>query len=217
MSPRWGASPSRAASIHVLNHRQGDEQPRPRARAIAGSSSWRMSMSLRVRFVIARSKHRTAYICVEIETQFGPTTSRPDQGAKTTSRPLRRREWHLRGSVGRQAAERLRTEPCDPHCRTRHGRTLSRSQRLCGGAGHSDSRQGRHRNRPDRERAWLVGIHLARVFSRATHDHWPGGAAAIDGAEAGAQTYCVGGPAGCSTPRPSNSAPPQCSPSRPRD
>jgi hypothetical protein len=51
-----------------------------------------MSMSLRLRGLIARLKHRAAYTSVEIETQFGPATSRPEQHAKTASRPSRRRE-----------------------------------------------------------------------------------------------------------------------------
>jgi hypothetical protein len=41
---------------------------------------------LRLRCMIATSKHRAACISVEIETQFGPATSRPEQRAKTTSR-----------------------------------------------------------------------------------------------------------------------------------
>ena len=42
-----------------------------------------MPMSLRARCIIARSKHRAAYSGVEIETQFGPATSRPEQRAKS--------------------------------------------------------------------------------------------------------------------------------------
>ena len=43
-------------------------------------SSWLMLMNLRLRCMIARLKHRAAYISVETETQFGPATSR---GAKS--------------------------------------------------------------------------------------------------------------------------------------
>jgi hypothetical protein len=182
-----------------------------------------MTMSLRLRCMIARSKHRAADVSVETETQFGPATSPPDQGAKSHQPAfgvVASGTFSVQSGI--KAAERLRTEPCDPHCRTRHGRTLSRSRRqpicgigafgfasaagahrrcgrarLCGGVGYRDSRQGRRRNRPDREGVCPVGAHLAGVFTRATEDHWPtSGAAAIDGAEAGAQPYCVGCPAG---------------------
>jgi hypothetical protein len=55
-------------------------------------SSWLLSMSLRLRGMIARSKHRAADSSVETETQFGPAMSRPEQRAKTTGGPWRRRE-----------------------------------------------------------------------------------------------------------------------------
>jgi len=41
-----------------------------------------MSMSLPPRGMIARPKHRAADVSVEIETQFGPATSRPDNVPK---------------------------------------------------------------------------------------------------------------------------------------
>jgi hypothetical protein len=50
-----------------------------------------MSTSLRLRCMIARSKHRGACISVETETQFGPATPRLEQLAKTTSR----RTWSV--------------------------------------------------------------------------------------------------------------------------
>lgn len=118
-----------------------------------------MPMSLRARHIIARSKHRAAYFSVETETQFGPTRLRPDQGAKTTSRPWRRREWHLRGSVGDEAAERPRTGPC----------AIAEHFHDLGGG-------------PSAASEHSVSL--------------PSGAIAIDGAEAGAQPYCVGGLAG---------------------
>src|SRR5450631_4599511 len=80
------------ASICALNRLGGDEQLRPRARTKVERSSWLMPKSLRLRCQIASPIHRAAYLSVEIETQFGPAVSRPEQRAKTTSRPQRRRE-----------------------------------------------------------------------------------------------------------------------------
>jgi hypothetical protein len=52
-----------------------------------------MPMSLRLRCVIARLKHRAAYLSVETETKCGPATSRPEQRAKN----------HQPASVSRRA------------------------------------------------------------------------------------------------------------------
>ena len=82
-----------------------------------------MSMSLRLRGLIAMSKHRDANTSVEKETQFAPPTPRPEQRAKTASRPWRRRQrhprwfsqetslahgadrWRVRPSLGERSAE----------------------------------------------------------------------------------------------------------------
>ena len=69
-----------------------------------------------------------------------------------------------------------------------------------------------------KEHVWSALTSLASSPVRRAHHHRPRGAAAIDGAEAGAATLLRRRrrPAGCSTPRPSSSAPLRCRPSRPR-
>jgi hypothetical protein len=89
-APRFITGPP--ASICALNPLGGDEQLRPRARTKVERSSWLMSMSLRLRCLIASPRHRAAYLSVEIETQFGPALLPREQRAKTTGRPWRRRE-----------------------------------------------------------------------------------------------------------------------------
>jgi hypothetical protein len=55
------------------------------ARAKAGEVVLAHLTSLRARGIIARSKHRAAYSSVEIETQFGPATSHPEQRCRPAS------------------------------------------------------------------------------------------------------------------------------------
>ncbi len=108
------AQPARPASIDVLNDRQTDERPRPGCGRKRGTSSRLMSMSLRLRGLIARPERCGAYLSVETETQFGLATSRPEQSAKTTSRPW---PWHrherTRSIQSRgEAGARLRPKAC---------------------------------------------------------------------------------------------------------
>jgi hypothetical protein len=70
-------------------------------------------MSLRARRIIARSKHRAAYSSVEIETQFGLATSRPEQRAKNHHPASGAAASDtLAVQSGDEAGKRLRPEAC---------------------------------------------------------------------------------------------------------
>jgi hypothetical protein len=91
MPSRRGASSARpprsARTIARVTNSRGFARGRKLER-----SSWLISMSLRLRRTIARSKHRAAYLCVEKEAQFAPATSGPEQRAKPPPRLRRRRK-----------------------------------------------------------------------------------------------------------------------------